>query len=170
MKKIPVMIGLLIMPLLLMAQPGPVERLFKKYAGITGITSVQISPGVFGMLANIDSENEDLRKLALSVSSVYILHAPEDAAIALELNFYNEVIKDLAVKKYNELMRINSADQQILILADEKNGIIKELLLLVGGKSDNTLIYIEGNLDMKQIASLSNINAPGMKHFHNMEK
>jgi hypothetical protein len=170
MKKIPMMIGLMIMPLLLMAQQSPAERVFKKYAGVTGITSVQISSGMFGMLANMDSENDDLRKLASSISSVYILHAPEDAAITLEMNFYDEVMKDLPVKKYNELMRVNSADQQVLILADESNGIIKELLLLVGGKTDNALIYIEGNLDMKQLASLSNVNVPGMEHFHNLEK
>lgn len=86
------------------------------------------------------------------------------------INFYNEVLKDLPVEKYGELMRVSSPEQQVLILADEQNGIISELLLLVGGNTDNALIYVKGALDMRQITSLSQINAPGMEHFINMQK
>ncbi len=170
MKKVTIILAFIIMPLALMARQSPVEQVFQKYAGIAGITSVQISTGMFNMLANMDSGNEELQKLAASVSSVLILHAPEKASKTMGINFYSEVLKDLPVEKYDELMRVSSPEQQVLILADEQNGIISELLLLVGGNTDNALIYVKGALDMRQITSLSQINAPGMEHFINMQK
>ncbi len=170
MKRILIIAAIIIMPVAIVAQQNSIDRVFQKYAGITGITSVQISAGMFGMLANIDSKDEDLNKLASSVNSVKILHASREAAKMMEINFYNEVLKDLPVERFAELMRVNSTDQQVLILADEDNGIINELLLLVGGESDNALISIKGKLDMKQISSLSNFGAPGMEHFVNMQK
>lgn len=170
MQKSLIILSLALMPLLAATQTNPVERVFRKYAGMEGVTSIQISSGMFRMLASIDTSDEDLRNLASSVSSVLILHAPGLQADMGGMNFYNEVLKDLQVEKYQELMKVNSSDQQVLFLADEENGLIKELLMLVGGDGDNALICIRGNLNMKQLSSLSGINAPGMGHFMDLEK
>ncbi|MFO7924723.1 MAG: DUF4252 domain-containing protein [Bacteroidales bacterium] len=169
MKKIVIIMALAIMPLALSAQEDAVERVFSKYAGSEGLTSLQISKGMFSMLANMDKGDEEMKKLASSVNSVYILHAPKELVKINGYNFYNEIINDLPVEKYEELMRVNSSDQQVIFLADEYDGIIRELLMIVGGDDDNVLICIKGNMDIKHLSSLSHINAPGMDQFMNLE-
>ena len=170
MKKTAIILVISMLPLILQAQQNPVERIFNKYSGLQGITSVRISPGMFSMLANMDKGDDELRSLASSVTSLLILHAPNAAVQTHSLDFYNEVLKDLTVEHYNELMRVNSAEQQVLILADEDGGMIRELIMLVGGTGDNALICIKGNIDMKKVSSLAGINAPGMEHFMNMQE
>ncbi len=168
MKKTAIILVMAIMPLAMAAQQDVPERIFQKYSGIPGITSVQISPGMFNLIAGMDPDDHDLKSLASAVSSVLILHAPEALVKSHSFNLYNEVLKDLTVEQYDELMRVSSAEQQVLMLASEEGGLVKELILLVGGDGDNVLICIKGSIDMNKIASLSGINAPGMQHFMNL--
>jgi len=170
MKKIAIIIAMVSMPLAIYSQQGTPERIFEKYGRIQGITSVQISPGMFNILASMDAGDKDLKQLASSVSSVHILHAPGALVKTHSLNFYEEALQDLAVMDYEELMRVNSIEQQVLMLAQEEGGLLRELILLVGGVGDNALIWIKGNIDMEKIALFSGINAPGMEHFMNMQK
>ena len=159
-----------LMPVIAFAQTNPVERVYQKYAGMEGVTSLHISSGMFRLLAKIDPSDKDLSDLASSVNSILILHAPALHVNAAGMNFYDEVLQDLMVERYQELMKVNSSDQQVLFLADEVNGKIRELLMLVGGDGDNALICIRGDLDLKQLSSLSGIDAPGMGHFMSLEK
>jgi hypothetical protein len=169
MKKVAIIMSLAIMSLTLTAQ-GPVERVFKKYAQAEGVTSVQISRGMMNILANLDKEDEALKTLISSVNSISILHAPEIPGENGKIDFYREIMQDLPVENYNELMRVNSPEQNILFLVDENGGLAREFLMVVGGGKENVLISIKGNLDMSKLSSLSAINAPGMNHLMNLQK
>jgi hypothetical protein len=169
MKKATMIMSLAVMSLALMAQ-GPVDRVFSKYSHAEGVTSVQISKGMMNMLSNVDNDDESFKELIRSVSSINILHVPETAGGNGKIDFYREIIDDLPVSKYNELMRVNSPEHNVLFLVEEKGGLASEFLVIVGGGKENVLISIKGNLDMNKLASLSAINAPGMNHLMNLEK
>lgn len=159
--------GLVLIPVILTAQQNAVDRIFGKYAGMEGVTSVQISKGAINLLTKIDPCDEDLKSLAASVNSVYIIHIPEKTGKIRNIDFYDEVIKDLPLRKYEELMRINSEGQKILLLVDENDGLIRELLMIIGGEKENALICVRGSIDMNKISSLSSLGAPGMNHLGN---
>jgi hypothetical protein len=164
MKKVTLIMSLAVMSLTLMAQ-GPVDRVFTKYSQVEGV-----SRAMMNMLSNVDNEDENFKTLVQSVNSINILHVPETHGGNGKIDFYKEIIQDLPSEKYNELMRVNSPEHNILFLVEENGGLAREFLVVVGGRKENVLISIKGNLDMSKLASLSAINAPGMNHLMNLQK
>jgi len=151
MKKFSLITMALIMPLFIFAQHSSVDKLFDKYGGKDGYTTVSINKGMFEMLNDIDPEDEDLKVLA-QIEFVRVL-AIEDEEIK-GVNFYDEIMKSLNVEEYEELMTVKQSDQDVKILVKQTGSIIQELLIVVGGE-DNALVYIKGNIQLKDLSSLS---------------
>ena len=87
------------------------------------------------------------------------------------LNFYEEIMNELPIDEYEELLVVKEKDQDVKFLVKEKNGIITELLLVVGGKDSNALISITGNIDLKHISKLaSSMKGTGMEHLEKLEE
>ena len=152
MKKFSLITMALIMPLFIFAQHSAVDKLFEKYGGKDGFTTVSINKGMFEMLNDMDPEDEDLKVLA-QIEYVRVL-AVEDEEKITGLNFYDEIMKSLNVEEYEELMTVKQSDQDVKILVKQTGSIIQELLIVVGGE-DNALVYIKGNIQLKDLSSLS---------------
>ena len=58
---------------------------------------------------------------------------------------------------YKELVVVKEADQEVLVLAKEEDGKIRELLVLVGGE-DNVLVSVEGNFTMDDLEALGDLD------------
>ncbi|MCK4854467.1 MAG: DUF4252 domain-containing protein, partial [Bacteroidales bacterium] len=56
---------------------------------------------------------------------------------------------------------IKEADQEVLILAKEEDGKLRELLVLVGGE-DNVLVSVEGNFTMNDLEALGDLDGLDM--------
>jgi hypothetical protein len=164
MNKIILVIAMLITTSALHGQ-GKIESMFQKYSGIEGVTNLQISGSMLKMLANMNGGDEELNKVASSISSILILHVPENMVELKGLNFFSEFEQGFPAENYTELIRVNDSDQQIKILFQEKAGIVEELIMIVGGSIDNTLIHIKGQMDMANLSSLSGMGVPGMDQF-----
>lgn len=137
------------------SQNSAVDKLFDKYSGKEGYTSVFISKYMFSMFSDVDPENKEFNDLVGKLNSIKILANDSDQNHE-GVNFYNEILKELPIKEYKELMVVKEKDQELKFLVKDVNGIIVELLLIVGGKSDNVLICIQGeNINLKNIAKLS---------------
>ena len=68
-------------------------------------------------------------------------------------------------------MVIKEKDQDVKFLVHEKDGKITELLLIAGGKNDNVLISIQGDIDLKNISKLSkSMNISGLEHLEEIDK
>jgi hypothetical protein len=58
------------------------------------------------------------------------------------------------------------------MLAKKSGDIITELIVLVGGKEDNALVYISGKMSMKDMAKLSksvHIEGAGLEHLQDIK-
>lgn len=153
MKKISLLTMALLISLFVVAQQSAVDKLFEKYEGKDGFTIVSINKGMFDMLKDMDPEDEDLRALA-QIEYVKVL-AVEDDEMIKGVNFYDEIMKSLNVEEYEELLTVKQSDQDVKILVKQTGSIIKELLIVVGG-ADNALVYIKGNIQLKDLSGLSN--------------
>ncbi len=56
---------------------------------------------------------------------------------------------------YEELMSVKEGRNTTKFLIKQKGDIISELIMISGGPSDNTLISIRGDLDLKSLSELS---------------
>lgn len=145
------------------AQKNPVDRLFDKYGGKDGFTTVYISGKMFSLISDIQDEDDELKESMSNIESIKILTTEDDSLVNPEINFYNEVIKDLEVDEYEELMIVKEKNQDVKFLVKEENGKIVELLLLVGGKGNNAMISIRGLIDLESISQISkSINEQGI--------
>lgn len=152
MKKLVLSLLVVLLPIFAIGQNTAVEKLFKKYGGQDGFTTVTINKGLFKMVAKLDTEDEDLQALA-GMETIKILAVEDDSDIS-GINFYKEVKSNLKSADYEELMTVKSSDADVVFLAKQDGDVIKELILLVGG-DDNALIYIAGNIKKKDVSKIA---------------
>jgi hypothetical protein len=169
MKKIFVTLFLLLATDAIWAQNTAIDKLFDKYAGKEGFTTVFISKYMFEMfnkLPDNSKEDKEFKDLTNRLTGIRILSA-EGEHVNNGINFYKEIMNSLPQSEYKELMVIKETGQDVKFLVKEVNGKIVQLLLISGG-SDNALICIDGDIDLKTISTLSKgMQIEGME---NLEK
>jgi hypothetical protein len=153
-------------------QNKSIDRVFDKYAGQEGFTTVYISKYMFSMFAQLDEvEDEDLEEVQRifgKLNGIKILASEDESPEGI--NFYDEIMKDLPRKEYEELMVVKDSESDVIFLAREEKDVIVELLLIVSGDNDNALIAITGEIDLNTIAKLgSAMNIDGMDELENLE-
>lgn len=167
MKKFIVILIIALAPAFVFAQNSAVEKLFKKYGGKNGFTTVTINGSLLKMAAEFADE-EDGAEVLNTINTVKIL-AQESGDAG---NFYDEVMGELKRDSYEELMTVNSDDNDVIFLIKKEGKTITEFLLVVGGDDENALIYIGGDMNMKDLASLGksiNIQGDAFAHLKDLE-
>lgn len=171
MKKLMLKMILFLLPVALLAQNSAVDKLFEKYSGMEGYTSVVISSKMFSLFSEMETSDEDFDKLVHGLTSIKILATDDEFEGQGKVNFYKEIIQELPLDKYEELMVVKEKDQDVKFLIREDGGEIVELLLIVGGKEDNALISIQGVIDLKSISKLSkSMDIQGLEKLENIER
>ncbi len=150
---------------------SPADKIFEKYAGREGYTTVFISKYMFDLFSNIelnDPEAKEMSEVISKLTGIRILatEQPDES-----INFYKEMKKEISSGIYKELMTIKEQDQDVQFLVNESEGKVTELLLIVSGQGENVLISIQGDINMKNIAKLANImDIEGMDELENIDK
>ena len=145
-----------VLPMAVLAQKTPVDKLFEKYANQKGITTVNISGKLLGFAGQLDVGDEATSNMISSLKGIRILTV-EDKELNKKIDFYAELEKDGFFKNnnYESLMEVTEDDEIVRFLAkDAGNGKIADLLLVVGG-DENTLISISGMIDPKDISKIT---------------
>lgn len=143
----------IIVPLCAGAQGSQVDKLFEKYSGREGYTSVYISKYMFSLFADIEDGDKEIENVLGKLTGIRILASEETYSPGV--NFYTEIMKELPINEYKELMVVKEKGQDFKFLIRENDGMISELLMVAGGVSNNALISIQGNIDLNSIAKLS---------------
>ena len=154
MKKIALFIPVLLLPLMLTAQNTPIDKLFTKYSGQEGFTTVLVTEDMFKVISNLEEEKGEIEGTLGKIERVRII-AQEDEANVEGVNFMEE-LKGVEFDDYKELVVVKEADQEVLVLAKEKDGKIRELLVLVGGE-ENVLVSVEGKFTMEDLEALGDL-------------
>jgi hypothetical protein len=169
MKRISLTGLLVLMGLALYGQQSAVDKVFDKYAGKDGYTTVYISSFMFNMLNSLESDDPDyqeFKKATAGINSIKIL--TQDSGDSE--NFGRELLDQLPRAEYQEMMKVKDGEEEILFLARENGGRITEFLLIVSGGSDDVLIAITGDIDLESISSIaSGLDMPGMENLENLE-
>ncbi|MCD6566061.1 MAG: DUF4252 domain-containing protein [Bacteroidales bacterium] len=171
MKKLKLIVLISVFPLLVFSQHSSVNKLFEKYAEKDGFTTVYISKNLFKMVGEMDLDDPEVDGLVDKLETIKILASDSEFINEDGLNFYKEIMDELPIEEYDELLVVKEKDQDVKFLSKEKNGIITELLLVVGGKDNNALICITGNIDLKHISKLaSSMEGTGMEYLEKLEE
>lgn len=154
MKRLVLIILAVAFPAFIMAQNSAVDKLFNKYQGRQGITTVNISPGLFQMVNAMGLEEIEDQDFPLDkVASVKILTIEDEEGYE-GVNFYEEIKNDLDVSDFEEVMTVNDGGEVVRMWMKVDKKAVSEFLLIVGGE-DNVLIYITGSFDMNDLEELT---------------
>lgn len=150
-------------------QQSAVDKVFDKYAGKEGYTTVYISSYMFNLLSNLESDDpgyNEFRKATSGINSIKILTREGHGQA-----FGKELISMLPRAEYKEMMVVKDEDEEVLFLAKEEGGRITEFLLIVNGNGDDVLIAIQGDIDLESISNLaSGLDMPELKNLEDLEK
>jgi hypothetical protein len=156
---------------LIYSQASSAVALFDKYGGKEGYTTVSISKELFGMFADMDSDDPDMQEVKAMMEQLegikILMYETETADDAELVKFKGEVSK-LQVEGFSELMVVKETGEEVKFLAKKKGDKIGELLLVINGEKEAGFISISGTIDMNTIGKLSkSMNFEGMD---NLEK
>jgi len=162
--------GMLIMlTLFTMGQNSAVDKVFDKYSGKEGYTTVYISSFMFNMLNSLESDDpefDEFKKATAGIQSIKILTQDGGDSEA----FGAELLEMLPRSEYKEMMVVKDQDEDVLFLAREENGKITEFLLIVSGGGDDALIAIQGDIDLESISSIAaGLDMPGFENLEDIE-
>lgn len=149
-------------------QIDAIERFFKDYQEDQNFTVVYVSPKMFQMVSKTTEGGSD-QELASIVKDLKGLRI-----LTTEVNpdkVYKEANRRLNIKEYEELVTVKDKDSNIRFVTKESNGLISELLLLVGGKDDFVMMSFVGNIDLNKIAKLAKkLDIEGAEHLEKVNK
>lgn len=175
MKNLKFKIGMIVwvfVPIMIAAQ-SPADELFDKYSEMDGFTSVYITQHMFGLFADIETEEDEdgFVDLVKNLKCIKIISVDDESPeMNAEINFYDEIMKDFPETKYEELMVVKKKGQDIKFLIRKEGNSIKELLMIAGGTDDNALISIQGDINLKTISKLSRtMKIEGMENLEEIE-
>ncbi len=139
-----------------------IDALFEKYAGKDGFVTVTINGNLLKLAAMADHD-KDAGSMPKNLSLIRIL-AQEDSSLKVD-NFYTSILKDLDLKQYEEFMQVKSHGEDVKMLVKADGDNFREFLLIVGGKDNNALIQIKGNMSLAEARKF----AEGAKKEHGMD-
>lgn len=136
------------------------NKLYDKYAGQDGFTSINISPEMFKFLSSIDmSDSSNDSKQTQNVMQqleglkMLVYEKPEGKP---GIDFYKEIKRTLTLDDYTELMAIKDSDDDIKFLVKKVgNNKISELLMIVSGNDEVLVMSMTGDIDMNTISEIS---------------
>jgi hypothetical protein len=159
MKKIAFILMVLMVPVLLSAQSSPLDKLFDKYYGHEGFTTVLVNQDMFEVLTRMEkSEGEidgEMGEIFGNIKRVRVLAQEEEGEGMEGINFMEE-LEGMSFDEYKELVFVKESDEEVRVLAKEAGGKLGELLIIVSG-DDNVLVSIEGMFSMEDLGALSGL-------------
>ncbi|MEP7321071.1 MAG: DUF4252 domain-containing protein [Saprospiraceae bacterium] len=163
---IPLMLGLHIAS----GQSDAISKFFKTYEDDERFSTVYISPKMFQLVSKIkiNDMDPDLQILLKNITGLHILSTHQTPK-----TFYKEAIAKINVKEYEELMKMRDEGEDVLFLTKTTPNTdkIEELLMLVGGDDEFTLVSFVGDIDLNKIGKLGkSLNINGSEHLEKIKK
>lgn len=167
MKKL-VIILLAVFPMIGMAQESQLNKLFDKYSGKEGYTSIYITSYMFELFSKIAGKDDaDLENITKGLDAIKILTVSNPDS-EKNIAFYNDVNKALPPSVYKDFMIINDSGQEIVFKVRDEGGKISEFVMIVKDENEPVLLFLQGDIDLAKVAKMS--KTMDIKGFEHLEK
>lgn len=163
MKKLILSLLIISSGLTLFAQPAGFDRLYYQYKGEEGVVALKIPGFVMKLAASIADLDREEKALLKSLRSVTVLTI-EDSYLYPDVNFTEEINFSKLNNGYRLLMEVHDEDEDVIIAAREKNGKLRDLIVVVGG-DDNVLVHVRGRMESDLLENLAEVAGVDELHF-----
>jgi hypothetical protein len=158
---------------------SPIDKVFEKYAGQDGFTTVNISKEMFQKLQQMaagsanDSSAKELKAIADQLTGLKVLSFSFDSTnVAKAVAVYNEFAGVFSAGTYKDLMTINEGREYVKFMTkQDASGKVTEMVMLAKDKHEVTVLSLTGNIDLANLSKLSKgMNIHGMENFQKMKQ
>lgn len=154
---------------------SPTEKLFEKYNGKDGFTTVHITQELFSLFADLDESDPDVAEMKDMMGQLQyiriLMYDMEDGGRQSELDAFRSDIKASNLTGFSELMNVKEKDEEVKFMAKKNDGKITELLLLINEPNEAGFISIVGIIDINTVSKLSKtMHIDGMDELEKLDK
>jgi hypothetical protein len=150
----------------LYGQRDPMDDFFSTYSDQEGYTVVNISGSLFGLLKKCD-DDPDMENMSHKITSVRIVSREGDHDFGRP-DFKSDLKGVIRRGRYEELMKVNNPDEDVLVLVKTDRDIIKEILVIASGDNE-AVVQIKGNLTRDDVEHLSLDHDDGLATLEELE-
>lgn len=155
MKKGLIIIGMFLLSLGVMAQGKVITKYFNQLEDNEDYTKVSVSQKMFSMFTELEAGSDAEKEFLQAVSKLKGLRLIIADSIADAATMYKTAIADVDKAGYEELMSIKDAEENLKFSIIEKDGIIHELLMVVGGNKSFIMLSLYGEIDLNNISKIA---------------
>jgi hypothetical protein len=171
MKKIVLMPVFFLFMFVLQAQNDGISRFFSQYQDDERFTSVYISPKMFQMVAKIDTDDPDWKKVRDVIKDLGGLRVLTADSITNGTQLYKDALNRIPQSEYSELLTVRDGKENVRIWIKDSGNTIQELLLLVGAPDEFVMLSFVGNIDLDKISALAKtMDIDGIEHLDKVKK
>lgn len=153
------------------AQNDVVTKLFNDYYDDENFTKISVSSKMFELFTEIEPGDEDEHDILEAVSKLKGLKVIAADSIGNSRQLYTNAVKKISGNGYEELMEVKDAKEDMKFMIKEKDGIIDELVMVVGGNKSFFILSLYGEIDLKKISKLSkSMNVKGMEYLKQLDE
>jgi hypothetical protein len=170
MKKLIVLL-IAVLPMLGMAQESPLNKIFDKYSGQEGYTSVYITSYMFDLFAKVAQEEAaDFEHVTKGLEAIKILTVSSDLSAEKRASFYHEIKNALPPSVYKDFMIVKEGAQEITFKVKDEGNKISEFVMIVKDKHEPVILFLQGDIDLANLSKMSkSMDIKGFEHLEKVE-
>lgn len=155
MKKGIVIIGMMFLSVAIMAQGTVIKKYFNDLEDNENYTKVSVSQKMFSMFTELEAGSDAEQEFLEAVSKLKGLKIIAADSVADANKMYKKAISDVNKAGYEELMSVKDAEENMQFSIIEKDGVISELMMVVGGNKSFVMLSLYGEIDLKNISKIA---------------
>ena len=171
MKKISLIVSMFLLSLGMTGQGTVITKYFNQYADNEDFTKVQVSQKMFSLFTELEAGSDAEKEFLQAVSKLKGLQIIMADSIPNSAVIYKQAVADVNKAGYEELMSVKDAMENMQFSIKESNGIISELIMVVGGKKQFIMLSLYGEIDLKNISKIAQqMRVSGFEHLKQLDE
>jgi len=128
-------------------------RLYRKYSGLEGVTSIRLPRIVFRIALMVPDLEKAERDLLKCIDRMWILEV-DDPELNSQINFADDCRDLLDSGAYEEMVRVREDGEEVRILIRQEGIHFSEMVILVGG-NENVMVRMQGRFLMEDLQKIA---------------
>ncbi len=137
------------------SQGALIGKYFDQLASNDQFTKVSVSSKMFSLFTELETGSEQEEEFLKAISKLKGLKIIVADSINNSASMYKKASEEITNAGYDELMSVMDAEENMKFSIKEKNGIISELIMVVGGNEKFVLLSLYGEIDLKNISKIA---------------
>lgn len=148
-------IGMFLLSIGLMAQGTVINKYFNDLEDDENFTKVSVSQKMFSMFTELEAGSDAEKEFMDAVSKLKGLKIIMADSVANSAKMFKSATADVDKAGYEELMSVKDAEENFKFSITETDGVISELIMVVGGNKQFIMLSLYGEIDLKNISKIA---------------